>query len=96
MYNLCGAVPLLVVEEVKAAVVDVLELPVRQDQATVEELEASRIECIRLKQALEYTINQRDMYMERAAEASVPAPDPEAAMYKRMYYELLDRIVQRG
>lgn len=96
LYNFCGAVLILVVEEIKVMVAEVLELPSRRDQSTVEELETFKVECAKLKNALEYTINQRDMYQARAAEASVPPPDPEGAVYKRMYYELLDRIMQRG
>ena len=38
------------------------------------------------------------MVWKERAETVVPvaAPDPAAEMYKRMYYELLDRIIGRG
>lgn len=94
--NFCGDVPILLVEEVKVMVAEVLELPARLDRATVDELERYKHLCADLKMEMEAVIRQRDMYQARAAEASVPPPDPEAAVYKRMYYELLDRIVQRG
>lgn len=95
LYDLCGAVSLLVVEEIKAMLAVVLDMPIRQDKATVDRLAASMQEVDKLKVELEAVCKQRDVYKERA-ETLVPAPDPEATMYKRMYFELLDRIVQRG
>ncbi len=93
----CGSDPLLIVEQIKNMAADALGLP------AVEELKACKEHCKLLQKELaECEENRRAawdtvaVYKTRAAEASVPAPDPEAAMYKRMYYELLDRIVQRG